>query len=176
MRCLPWLTVALLVFGTACGKGSEAREVGVKKSNESVQDVSKLVILDDSGDVEISGVKNLSLKVKATITSSEASESKDKSALAEVNVQSEAVPDALNLDFRWELPKSYGSIVEVEASKELTLEIKDGSGDISISDWEGEVIIKDGSGDITLDNVKKYKIKSKASGKLIVDGDEESYD
>lgn len=176
MRCFAGLTVGLLVFGTACSQGSDAREVGVKKSNESVQDVRKLVILDNAGDIKISGEKNLSLKVKATLSTTEEAEGKDKSALAEVNVQTEAGPDALTLDLRWDLPKNYGSLVEIEASRELTLDIKDGSGDITISDWEGEVVIKDGTGDVFLDNVKEYKIESKATGKLIVDGEEESYD
>lgn len=165
-----------MLSGGCSGGDDGSREVGTKKVNESVQDAKTLVIRDDSGDIRITGVKSLSLNVEATITSTESSESKDSAAMSKVRVRPEAEPDGLALDLRWELPKNYGSSVEVEANKELTLEIRDGSGDIFVSDWEGEVIIKDGSGDIVLENVEEYRIESKATGKLIVDGEEEIYE
>lgn len=161
----------------ACSGGDDGnRKVGSKKANESVQDAEKLVVRDGSGDLRFEGVKSLSLNVEATVTSTESSESKDNSALAEVVIEPEAAPDSVVLDFRWELPKGYGTSVVIEASKELTLEINDKSGDIYVSDWEGKVIIKDTSGDVVLENVEDYKIESKSSGKLVVDGEEEIFE
>lgn len=177
MNCSRSLAMLALFLATACsGDDDGAREVGTKKANESVQDVERLVIRDGLGDVDITGVRSLSLEVHAKISTTETSKSKDGSAMSEVSVQPEAEPDAMVLDFRWKLPEDYRAKVDIDANKRLRLEINDRAGDIHVSDWEGRVIIKDGSGDVILDNVEEYKIDSKSSGKLVVDGKEEIFE
>lgn len=177
MKRLRPLFVSALLFASACsGADDGVREVGTKKANESVDDAKTLVVRDGIGHVKVTGVKSLSLDVEATLVTSETSESKDSAALAVMNVQPQAEPGSIVLDFNWKLPANYRPVVQIEASRELTLEINDRSGDIHVSDWEGKVIITDGTGDIVLNNVKDYKIESKSSGKLVVDGKEEIFE
>lgn len=166
--------LAALVLGSCSEEGP--REVGTKKSNESIDRASTLIVRDYAGDIEISGSKGATLEVEATITSESDSEKNDKKAMSKVDVKPKTSSSSATLNLRWELPRNYGSRVAISADKELRLEIDDRAGNITINDWEGKVVIKDGSGDIILNNVESYKIESKSSGSLIVDGKEEDYE
>lgn len=165
--------LATLLLGSCSEEGP--REVGTKKSNESIDRASTLIVQDYAGDIEISGSKGSALKVEATVTSESASEKHDKKAMSEVDVKPKTRSGSVTLNLRWDLPRNYGAKVNIRADKELRLEIDDRAGDVTINDWEGKVVIKDSSGDIILNNVENYKIESKSSGSLIVDGKEEDY-
>lgn len=146
-----------------------------KTSSESLSSATKIVIRDNAGNIEITGRKTETLKVEVTVTSTNESEKKDKSAMKAIEPKPDVSGSTATLKATWKLPKGYEKLVKIDGDQDLRLEITDQSGDITVEGWKGKVVITDRSGDIYLNDVDDYEISSKTSGDLIVDGKKEKY-
>lgn len=130
-----------------------------------------LKVIDDSGDVSITGADVDAVQVKAVKTAYDSTQARADAEVKGIKYTIEQVGSTITL--KYELPKSMNfsnnvNTVDfiVTVPNAVSVNINDSFGEISVADTKGNVDIKNSFGDITIENVEGAVTAKTNSGEV----------
>ena len=130
-----------------------------------------LKVLDDSGDVSITGADVETVQVKVVKTAYDSTQARADAEVKTIKYTIEQVGNSITL--KYELPKStnFSNNVNtvdfiVTVPNEVSVNINNSFGEISVVDTKGTVDIKNSFGDVTIENVEGAVTAKTNSGEV----------
>jgi hypothetical protein len=162
-----------IVIGGAGWRWGGETATGTISSSVDRGSVAKLLVLAGAGSLEVRGEPRADLLIEGTVTACARTRARAEEILEQVDLVATTRGDTLRLESEGPRGLSHGGYsidLFLRVPSELAVEIRDGSGGISVDNVHGGLRIVDGSGEIELTRSGGEVRIEDGSGEILIEG------